>query len=45
VHQAIRDAVSSITGYRDSAQLATPATAEAILAAVMMAQLGAEKSN
>jgi xanthine dehydrogenase large subunit len=38
VHQAIRDAVSSITGYRDSAQLAAPATPEAILNAVTVAQ-------
>jgi xanthine dehydrogenase large subunit len=41
VHQAIRDAVSSITGYRDCAHMATPATAEAILAAVTVAQLAA----
>ncbi len=38
VHQAIRDAVSSITDYRDSAQLAAPATSEAILNAVTAAQ-------
>jgi len=38
VHQAIRDAVSSITGYRDSAQLAAPATSEAILNAITVAQ-------
>ena len=38
VHQAIRDAVSSVTDYRDMAQLAAPATAEAILNAVMVAQ-------
>lgn len=38
VHQAIRDAVSSISDYRDSAQLSAPATSEAILNAVMVAQ-------
>ena len=39
VHQAIRDAVSSVSGYKASAQIAAPATAEAILNAVMYAQL------
>jgi len=34
VHQAVRDAVSSVSGYHDSAQLAAPATPEAILRAV-----------
>lgn len=38
VHQAIRDAVSSIADYRDTAKLAAPATSEAILNAVMAAQ-------
>ena len=38
VHQAIRDAVSSVTDYRGIAQLAAPATSEAILNAVMAAQ-------
>ena len=38
VHQAIRDAVSSVTNYRGMAQLAAPATSEAILNAVMVAQ-------
>ena len=38
VHQAIRDAVSSVTNYRDMAQLAAPATSEAILKAVMVAR-------
>ena len=41
VHQAIRDAVSSVTDYRDTAKLAAPATAEAILNAVMVAQTAA----
>ena len=38
VHQAIRDAVSSVTDYRDTAKLAAPATVEAILNAVLAAQ-------
>jgi xanthine dehydrogenase large subunit len=38
VHQAIRDAVSSITDHRDMAQLSAPATAEAILNALIAAQ-------
>ena len=45
VHQAIRDAVSSVTNYRDMAQLAAPATSEAILNAVMAAQKCALKKN
>ncbi len=38
VYQAIRDAVSSVSGYTASAQITAPATAEAILNAVMKAQ-------
>jgi xanthine dehydrogenase large subunit len=38
VHHAIGDAISSITNDRDTAKLAAPATPEAILNAVMVAQ-------
>ena len=38
VHHAIRDAVSSVSDYKASAQIAAPATSEAILNAVMAAQ-------
>ena len=45
VHQAIADAVSSITGYRDAAKLPAPATSEAILNAVMVAQKAVEEKQ
>lgn len=45
VYQAIRDAVSSLTNYRDMAQLNAPATSEAILNAVMTAQHALPNAN